>query len=137
MQDQSAPTNSASEGKNHDCVTSSHVAESQLHILEWRDFDTTLVSGVFALAFRVLKSPRHAPDFEYVGTNGRVLGRLRNRAQSCARHFGVGRGGFETRLYGNREAWAAENRPDMPRNWNKFEQVDAGSPCCKLGAVSD
>ena len=28
----------------------------------------------------------------------------------------VRRGGFETRLYGNREAWAAVNRPDMHRN---------------------
>ncbi len=41
----SAPTSSAGEGKNHDCTTSSLAPESQLHLLEWRDFDNTPMSG--------------------------------------------------------------------------------------------
>ena len=31
--------------------------------------------------------------------------------------------GFKPGLYGNREAWAAGNHPDMLRNWNKLEQM--------------
>ncbi len=60
----SAPTNSAGEGKNHDCKPSSHALESQSHVLEWRDFDNTLVSRVFGETIRVLKSPRYTPELE-------------------------------------------------------------------------
>ena len=44
---------------------------------------------------RALKSPRNAPELEYVGADERVLGCLGNHAQACARNFGAGRGGFE------------------------------------------
>ena len=103
-----APPDSASEGKNHDCVTSAHAPESQLHALWWRDFDKTLVSGVFWEAIRVLKSPRvcirnwNGSEQMDACLDACVI--IPNHVHGI---LVLGRGGFETRLYGNREAWAA------------------------------